>query len=80
MDPMEDANVVTKLSSGKVFLIIWIISIAIMYFFASKPGTPLVLPGDIYTHRGVNKIYIPLGSSLFLAIILFIILKLIFKI
>jgi len=80
MDLEETNNVVTKISSGKVFLIIWGISIAIMYFLASKPGSPLVLPGDIYTRKGVNKIYIPLGSSLYLAIILFILLKIFVKI
>lgn len=80
MDLEETNNVVTKISSGKVFLIIWGISIAIMYFIASKPGNPLVLPGDIYTRKGVNKIYIPLGSSLYLAIILFILVKIFVKI
>jgi len=80
MDLEETNNVVTKISSGKVFLIIWGISIAIMYFLASRPGNPLVLPGDIYTRKGVNKIYIPLGSSLYLAIILFILLKIFVKI
>lgn len=77
---MEDTNVVQKLSSGKVFLIIWVISVAIMYFLASKPGNPLVLPGDIYTRKGMNKIYIPLGSSFFLAIIIFVLLKIFVKI
>lgn len=80
MDLEETNNVVTKISSGKVFLIVWGISIAIMYFLASRPGNPLVLPGDIYTRKGVNKIYIPLGSSLYLAIILFILLKIFVKI
>lgn len=77
---MDEENVVTKISSGKIFLIIWIISIAVMYFLASKPGNPLVLPGDIYTRKGMNRIYIPLGSSLYLAIILFILLKIFVKI
>lgn len=72
---MDEENVVTKLSSGKIFLVIWLISIAVMYFLASKPGNPLVLPGDIYTRKGLNKIYIPLGSSLYLAIVIFILLK-----
>ncbi len=80
MDLEETNNIVTKISSGKVFLIVWGISIAIMYFLASRPGNPLVLPGDIYTRKGVNKIYIPLGSSLYLAIILFILLKIFVKI
>ncbi len=77
---MDEENVVTKLSSGKIFIIIWLISIAVMYFIASKPGNPLVLPGDIYTRKGMNKIYIPIGSSLYLAIIIFILLKIFVKI
>lgn len=77
---MEETNVVEKISSGKIFIILWLVSIAVMYFIASKPGNPLVLPGDIYTRKGLNKIYIPLGSSLYLAIILFVILKIFVKI
>lgn len=77
---MNEENVVTKISSGKIFIIIWLISIAIMYFLASRPGNPLVLPGDIYTRKGLNKIYIPIGSSLYLAIVLFILLKIFVKI
>jgi Protein of unknown function (DUF2905) len=77
---MEEENVVQKLSGGKVFLILWLLSAAVMYFLSTKQGNPLVLPGDIYTRKGVNKIYIPIGSSLYLAIILFIILKIFFKI
>ncbi len=76
---MEENNIVTKPGAFQVFLIIWIISIAAMYFLSSKQGNPLVLPGDIYTRKGLNKIYIPLGSSIYLAIILFIILKLFVK-
>ena len=77
---MEEAPKVEKLSGSKVFFILWAISFAIMYFLASRPGNPLVLPGDIYTKKGVNNIYIPTGSSLYLAIILFILAKFIFKV
>jgi len=80
MEELTSENVVTKFSSGKIFLILWLISIGVMYFMSSKPGNPLVLPGDIYTRKGVNKIYIPLGSSLYLAIVLFILLKIFVRI
>ena len=76
----EEVNVVEKMSGGKIFLLIWFLSIAIMYFLASRPGNPLVLPGDIYTRKGMNKIYLPVGSSLYLAIILYILFKFFFKI
>ncbi len=77
---MDEVNTVEKLSGFKIFLIFWAISAAIMYFVSSKPGAnPMVLPGDIYTRKGVNKIYIPLGSSLYLAIILYILSKMFFK-
>jgi len=77
---MEENNIVTKPGPFQVFIVIWIISIAAMYLLSSKQGNPLVLPGDIYTRKGLNKIYIPLGSSIYLAIILFIILKIFIKI
>ena len=77
---MQQVNVVDKLSSGKIFLIIWVICVAIMYFLSSRPGNPLIFPGDIYTIKGMNKIYIPLGSSLYLAIIIFVLLKIFVKI
>ena len=77
---MEEINTVEKISGGKIFLILWAISAAVMYFISSKPGAnPMVLPGDIYTRKGVNKIYIPLGSSLYLAIILYILAKIFLK-
>lgn len=77
---MEEINTVEKISGGKIFLILWAISAAVMYFISSKPGgNPMVLPGDIYTRKGVNKIYIPLGSSLYLAIILYILAKIFLK-
>lgn len=77
---MENINSVEKLSSGKIFLLIWAISVGVMYFLSTRPGNPLVLPGDIYTRKGVNKIYIPLGSSLYLAIVIFVLLKIFVKI
>ena len=76
---MDEENVVQKLSGGKVFLILWLLSVAIMYFLSTRQGNPMVLPGDIYTRKGVNRIYIPIGSSLYLAIILFIILRIFIK-
>lgn len=67
------------MSGIKLFFLLWAISVAIMYFQFAKPGQPLVLPGDIYTKKTGKTLYIPLGSSFFLAIILRIILKLLLK-
>ena len=69
-----------ELSGFKLFLLLWAISIGIAFFQFSKPGNPLVLPGDIYTKKTGRTIYIPTGTSLYIAIILYIIIKLIFKI
>jgi len=77
---MENTEKIQKITGPKLFFILWAIAVGIMYFVASRPGNPLVLPGDIYSIKGSNKIYIPFGSSFFLAIVLFILAKIIFKV
>jgi hypothetical protein len=61
----------------KVFLLLYIISIAVMYFLFSRGGNPPVLPGDLYIVKGSKRIYIPFGGSLILTIILYVIFTLI---
>lgn len=56
----------------KVFLLLYVISIGGMFYVSTRLSGPVVLPGDIYFIRGSRKFYFPLGSSLILAIILFI--------
>jgi len=55
----------------QLFLTLYLISVAFIYAFQRKAGTPFTLPGDIYIHMGTKRIYIPLGSSLIATIILF---------
>jgi len=66
----EEVNVVEKMSGGKIFLLIWFLSIAVMYFLASRPGNPLVLPGDIYIQKEGFTLYFPIVSSILISIIL----------
>lgn len=56
----------------KAFFLIYIIAIGSMFYLSSKGSGPIVLPGDIYFRKGTKMIYFPLGSSFFLALILFI--------
>jgi len=59
----------------KAFGLIYIISIGGMFYLSSKASGPIVLPGDIYFRRGTKMFYFPLGSSLLLAIVLFLLFK-----
>lgn len=59
----------------KVFLLIYVIAIGGMYYVSSKASGPVVLPGDIYFRRGTKLVYVPLGGSLILAIVLFLLFK-----
>lgn len=59
-----------------VFVLFYVLSVAFIYALNrrfAKP--PIVIPGDIYISKAAKKIYIPLGSSLILTIILFLILR-----
>lgn len=44
----------------------------------SKSGIPVLLPGDFLIIKASRKIYIPLGTSLILTIILYILLNSLF--
>ncbi|OGM13608.1 hypothetical protein A3A76_03170 [Candidatus Woesebacteria bacterium RIFCSPLOWO2_01_FULL_39_23] len=68
-----------QLGGIKLFFLLWAISAAIAYFQFSKPGNPMVLPGDIYIRKMSKVLYIPTGTSFYLAIVLFIIVKFLFK-
>jgi hypothetical protein len=56
----------------KAFLLIYVVAIGGMYYVSSRLSGPVVFPGDIYFRRGPRLIYVPLGSSFILTIILFI--------
>ena len=64
------------MSGVKIFFILWGISIAGMYYMFTRSGGPLVLPGDIYIKKGDKTIYFPIGSSFFIAIVLYVVLSL----
>ncbi len=59
----------------KAFFIIYFISVAFIYGLQSRSVEPIIVPGDIYVKKGLKGIYIPLGSSLLLTIVLFLIFK-----
>ena len=59
----------------ELFLLIYIVIIGLLYMFASKGGVPWMLPGDIYIAKGTRNIYIPLGTSLIITVLIFLILN-----
>ena len=60
----------------QIFFLLYIVSVATMYFLFSRGGRAPMLPGDFYISKGPKRIYIPVGSSLIITIILFILFKL----
>lgn len=62
-------------SSIKLFLILYFIAVAFIYALQRQSGTPVIIPGDIYIQNGARRIYIPLGSSFVLTLVLFLILN-----
>lgn len=62
----------------RIFFLLWFVSAGVMYFLHYKGNQSMVFPGDIYFKKGPRELYIPIGSSLFLAIFLFIILRMLF--
>ena len=61
----------------QIFLLLYLVVVSLLYVYATKGGgeVPWLLPGDFYIHKGTKRIYIPLGSSLIITIILFLILN-----
>lgn len=57
----------------QLFFLLYIVVVAIIFALARKTGPPFLLPGDIYISKG-TRIYIPLGASFIVTIILFAIL------
>ena len=57
------------------FLILYFISAAFIYALQHKGNIPFTIPGDIYIHIGTKRIYLPLASSLVLALLLFLLLN-----
>jgi hypothetical protein len=59
----------------KIFLLLWVVSIGLVYALMKRGGVPFLLPGDYLIIKASRRIYIPLGTSLILTILLFVILK-----
>lgn len=59
----------------KVFLLLLMLAVGIMYFIAARRRGPLALPGDLLIMKAGRTIYIPIGSSLVIAIILYALLS-----
>lgn len=63
------------MSPIRVFLLIYVVAIGFMYYFAGRAGIPPTIPGDILILKAGRKIYIPIASSLVITILLFILLR-----
>ena len=63
------------ISSIKLFLIIYFICMGFIYALQSRRSIPVMVPGDIYISKGQKKIYIPLGLTFILTLIIFLILN-----
>lgn len=63
------------MESIKIFLLLWIVSIGLIYALMKKSGVPFLLPGDYLIIKASRRIYIPLGTSLIVTIVLFILLR-----
>ena len=63
------------MSSIKLFLTIYFICMGFIYALQSRRSIPVVIPGDIFISKGQKKIYIPLGLTLVLTLIIFLILN-----
>lgn len=55
----------------KAFLLLYIIATGFMYYLSYRGKNPILLPGDFYIKRFSKVIYIPIGSSLIVATILY---------
>lgn len=58
----------------QIFVLIYFIVMVLLYALIYKAGVPFLLPGDIYIHKGQRRIYIPLGTTLIITLVLFLIL------
>lgn len=56
-----------------LFVVIYFCVMVLVYVYTRKTGVPFMLPGDIYIHKGTNRIYIPIGTSLIISAIIFLI-------
>lgn len=55
----------------KALGMILLVSVAFIYGLQSRLSEPIIIPGDVYIRKGTKGVYIPIGSSIALTIILF---------
>lgn len=60
-------------SSIKLFAVLYFIIMALIYALQRNKGKPIIAPGDIYIQKNQKYVYIPLGLSLILTILAFLI-------
>lgn len=67
------------MSQVRVFVLLYILSVAFMYYLSYKYRLPITIPGDFFIKKAPRTIYIPVASSLLLTILLFVVFKALFK-
>lgn len=63
------------LSSLKLFAILYFILMGFIYALQRNRARPIIVPGDIYIQKNQKYVYIPLGFTFVLTLILFLILN-----
>lgn len=58
----------------KIFLLLWVVSIGLVYALMRR-GVPFLLPGDYLIIKASRRIYIPMGTSLIVTVVLFVLLR-----
>lgn len=69
----------TFLDNVKIFGLLYVISIGIMYYLSKRAKQPMIIPGDIYKTKGGRITYFPSGGALLVAIALYLIINIIAK-
>lgn len=67
------------MNSIKLFATIYIVIMGFIYLLQRKRAMPIIVPGDIYIHQAQKFIYIPLGLTFILTLVVYLILKSIAK-
>lgn len=58
----------------KLFFLIYVIVVGLIYALTRRSGIPKLVPGDIFIAKAGRTIYVPLGASLIITSIIFAIL------
>lgn len=63
------------LNEIKIFLLLYVISVAFHYYMFNRKKGSFYLPGDYYKVKGGRRIYYPLGGPVFLTIFLYVLAR-----